>query len=160
MPGDLRSLRRAAVPLVAVALIGVPVSGCGSNQSGELDSADAQSLLVALDEIRAGVAEGNCTVAGLDAEDLLLEIQSLPPSTDADLRRALENGAQNLTILLEDPASCDQAEQATTTTKSTTKPTTTQTTTAPTTTTTPTTPTTTPTGGGGGGGSGGGVTPP
>jgi hypothetical protein len=113
---------------------------------------------------------GSCLVADEKTDELLADIDELPSSVNDDVRQALENGANNLKLLLTDPSQCEgrtttteattttaptTTEEETTTTK--TRPsTTTETETEPNVTTTPTqTGPSTTTGGSGGIGPGG-----
>lgn len=141
--------RRISALLVGIAIV-AGISSCGGSQSQGLDRTDASPMLSELEQIRGFLAAGSCISAGSHALTFLSQVQALPPDTDPQLKQALENGAQNLTVLLEDPANCSSA---TPTTTSTTTPSTTTTvpTTTPTTvpTTTPTVPTTTGSGSGG-----------
>jgi hypothetical protein len=156
-----------AKPIFAIlALVAsLAVAGCGSdNESqGDLPPDDAATLLGQLEEVEANLDVGSCFVAADEADNLIADIQDLPSSVDGDLRRALENGAEQLRVLLEDP---DQCERPTTTSETTTEETTTEgtsteetttkeTTTEPTTTTTTPTQTTPTTPGSGGVGPGG-----
>lgn len=162
----------AAVPrpkaiLVIVALAAsLAVAGCGgdSESEGDLPADDAASLLGQLEQVQANLDVGSCFVAADEADILIDDIQDLSSDVDADLRRALENGAEQLRVLLEDP---DQCERPTPTVETTTEETTTEETdteedtttreteTEPTTPTTPTQPTTPTNPGSGGVGPGG-----
>lgn len=145
-------MQRRILTVAATVALAITVSACGSAESQGLDQTDASYLLSELDQVRSFLAAGSCISAGSHAETFLAEVQALPADTDPDLRQALENGAQNLTVLLDDPANCTAPAPTTTSaapTTSTTAPPTT-TTIPPTTTTAPTT-TTTPGGGGSGG---------
>ncbi len=130
-------------------VIAIAISACGSSPSNGLNQTDSDVLLSELDQIRSFLAAGSCISAGSHALTFLSEVQTLPADTDPNLRQALENGAQNLTVLLDDPANCS-APAPTTTTAPPPTTTTPSTTTTPPPTTTPTT-TTTPGGGGSGG---------
>ncbi len=159
-----------AKPIFAIlALVAsLAVAGCGSDDEsqGDLPPDDAATLLGQLEEVEANLDVGSCFVAADEADNLIADIQDLPSSVDGDLRRALENGAEQLRVLLEDP---DQCERPTTTGETTTEETTTEETTdrgdrpprrrppsrrRPRTTPTQTTPTTPGSGGVGPGGTG------
>jgi hypothetical protein len=144
-----------------IAVFAALTAGCGgdSESEGDLPADDAATLLGQLEEVQANLEVGSCFVAADEADILIADIEELPDDVDGDLRRALENGAEQLRVLLEDP---DQCERPTTTEETTTEETTTEETeteedtttreteTEPTTTTTPTQPTT-PTAPGSGG---------
>jgi hypothetical protein len=164
MPKLLRPILLALVLAAAAALI-----GCGnSGPDPSIPPQNAQTLLSKITEIRANVDVGSCLVAASKTDDLVADIQNLPSSVNSDVRKALDNGANNLKLLLADPSKC-QGRTETTTSQTTTPSTTEQTTTErtqPTTTertqtqpTTPiqtgTTPTTTTPGASGGIGPGG-----
>jgi hypothetical protein len=104
---------------------------------------------------------GSCLVAADKTDDLIADIQDLPSSVNSDVKSALQNGANQLKILLADPSECEgrtTTAETTTSTPSTTESTTTTKTqpttttrTQPTTTSSPTTTTPPPTTGGSGG---------
>ncbi len=137
--------------LLALFLAGVSAGllGCGGS-SGPDPSISAQEAAVLsskIDEIQANVQVGSCLVAADKTDDLIADIQQLPSSVNSDVKSALENGANQLKILLGDPDQCEgrtTTTESTTTTPSTTEETTTEKT-QPTTTTRTQTQTTTPT---------------
>ncbi len=170
MPKKLRSTSLALI----LAGASLALAGCGGDDGPDpsIPGDEATALLSAIEEIEANVEVGSCLVAADRTDSLIAEIDELPDGVDEDVRSALDNGANNLRLLLADP---DQCEGRTTTTEPTTtqeptttreeptttkeeptttkeKPTTTQTT--PTQTQTQTTPTS-PSGGVGPGSSGG-----
>jgi hypothetical protein len=139
-----------AKPIFAVlALVAsLAVAGCGSDDEGQgdLPAGDAATLLGQLQEVQANLDVGSCFVAADEADNLIADIQGLPADVDGDLRRALENGAEQLRVLLEDPDQCERPTTTETTTEATTtEETSTEETTTKETTTEPTTTTTTPT---------------
>lgn len=161
----------AAVPrpkaiLAVVALAAsLAVAGCGGDDesAGDLPAEDAANLLGQLEEVQANLDVGSCFVAADEADILIADIQELPSDVDGDLRRALENGAEQLRVQLEDPDQCERPTPTieTTTEETTTEETTTEedtttreTETEPTTPTQPTTPTSPGSGGVGPGSSG------
>jgi hypothetical protein len=158
-------LLRPVVLAVMLAAFAAAASGCGnSGPDPSVPPDNSQSLLAKLAEIKANVDVGSCLVAASKTDDFLADVQNLPSSVNQDVRDALESGANNLKLLLNDPTKCQgrsepTISQPTTTTPSTTEPTTTKrtepTTTTPTqtqpTTTTPTQPTTPTTPGASGG---------
>jgi hypothetical protein len=134
------------------------LAACGDEQPDpSIPLENAQTLLGTLEEIRSNVDVGSCELAADKVDELNSEIESLPSDVPSDLRTELEDGANQLSILVGDPDQCDQPEEPTTTEETTTDETTTEAT-EPTTTTQPTetTPTvpTTPTNPGGGVGPG------
>jgi hypothetical protein len=149
-------LRPILLALIVAAAAGV--AGCGdTGPDPSLSAQEAAVLSSKIDEIQANVDVGSCLVAADKTDDLIADIDDLPSSVNSDVRRALENGANNLKLLLTNPDKC-QGNTETTTTETTTPSTTEQTTTKrkqpttsttptqtqPTTTQTQTTPTTTP----------------
>ena len=165
MPNLLRPI------LLALFLAGAAagVLGCGGSSAPDpsIGSQDAAVLSSKIQEIQDNVAVGSCLVASDKTDDLIADIQALPSSVNSDVKSALQNGANQLKILLADPDQCEgrtTTAETTTSTPSTTESTTTtrtQPTTTAKTTPTQTTPTqtqTTPsttTGGSGGIGPGG-----
>jgi hypothetical protein len=157
------ALSRALASIFTLMVVaGLALAGCGGDSEGEGDipASEAATLLGQLEEVQANVDVGSCFVAADETENLITEIEDLPDEVDADLRRALENGAEQLQVLLQDPDQCERPETTTeeTTTEETTteeEPTEEETKTRETT-TEPTTPTqtqtqTTPSSGGSGG---------
>jgi hypothetical protein len=144
MPNKLRSILLA---LILAASAGVV--GCGnSGPDPSIPADDAQTLLAKIAEIRANVDVGSCLVAADKTDDLLADVANLPSSVNSQVKESLDNGANNLKLLLNDPAKCEgrsatTTSEATTTTPSTTEETTTERTQSTTTTRTQTQPTTT-----------------
>jgi hypothetical protein len=115
----------SSIVAIALAAISLAAAGCGGDNEGEGDipATEAATLLGQLEEVQANVDVGSCFVAADETEILISEIEDLPDEVDADLRRALENGAEQLQVLLQDP---DQCERPTTTEETTTEETTTE----------------------------------
>lgn len=135
-----------AVIALAASLV---VAGCGGDneKEGDLPADDATTLLGQLEEVQANLDVGSCFVAADEADNLIADIQELPSDVNGDLRQALEKGAEQLKVLLEDPDQCERptATSETTTVETTTEETSTEQTTTRETTTEPTTTATTPT---------------
>jgi hypothetical protein len=168
-PASIAAMPKMLRPvLLALLLAGAAggVLGCGGSSGPDpsITPDEAAVLSSKIDEINANVEVGSCLVASDKTDDLIADIQELPSSVNSDVKTALENGANQLKILLADPDQCQgrtTTAETTTSTPSTTEETTT-TKTQPTTTTRtqtqPTTTTNTSTQGttiGGGGNSGG-----
>jgi hypothetical protein len=137
MPKMLRPILLALMLAAASAAM----LGCGGNggPSPSLSAQEAAVLTSKIDEIKANVDVGSCVVAGDKTEELIADVQDLPSSVNSDVKQALENGANQLKLLLADPSQCEG--RTTTSTPSTTESTTESTTTTktrPSTTTTPT----------------------
>jgi hypothetical protein len=162
------ALSRALASIFALIVLATLVlGGCGGDDEGggDIPATEATRLLGQLEEVQANVDVGSCFVAADEAENLVADVQELPDDVDSDLRRALENGAEQLTILLNDPDrqpdECQQQETTTTTPEETTteETTTEEETKTRETTTEPTTPTQTQTQTSPGPGGSGGVGP-
>ena len=170
-PATIAAMPKKVRPiLLALFLAGVSagVLGCGGSSGPDpsMTPQEAAVLSSKIDEIQANVQVGSCLVASDKTDDLIADIQQLPSSVNSDVKSALQNGANQLKILLADPDQCEgrtTTSETTTSTPSTTEETTTtktrpatttNTDTVPNTTTTPTQPSTT-TGGSGGIGPGG-----
>jgi hypothetical protein len=144
MPNRLRSILLALTLAASAGLI-----GCGnSGPDPSIPPGDAQTLLAKIAEIKANVDVGSCFVAADKTDDLLADIASLPSSVDTSVKEALDNGANNLKLLLNDPDKCQGRSEPTTSEPTTTTPpettqSTTQRTQSTTTTRTQTQPTTT-----------------
>jgi hypothetical protein len=125
MPNKLRSIGFGLI-LAASAALG----GCGnSGPDPSIQSDSAQTLLAKISEIKANVDVGSCLVAADKTDDLLADIQALPSSVNSDVKKALDSGANNLKILLNDPSKCQGRSETTTSAPTTTPSTTEQTTT-------------------------------
>jgi hypothetical protein len=139
--------RPILLALVLAAASGA-VAGCGSDNGPDpsIPGQNAAVLASKIDEIQRNVDVGSCLVAADKVDDLLADINQLPSSVNGDVRKALDNGANNLKLLLADPDKCASqttTTEPTTTQESTTEPTTTQKTQPTTTTRTQTQSTTT-----------------
>jgi hypothetical protein len=164
---------RSHVLALILAAVVLALAGCGGGDDGpdpSISREDAQTLLAEIQEIEDNVEVGSCIVASDRTDQLISEIGELPDSVDEDVRQALDNGANNLRLLLADPDQCEREEttvettteeepttteeEETTTRETTTRPDQTQTQTTPTQTQTQTTPTN-PSGGVGPGSPGG-----
>jgi hypothetical protein len=164
MPNLLRPILLAL--FLAAAAGGVLGCGGSSGPDPSLTPQEAALLNSKIQEIQDNIDVGSCLVASDKTDDLIADVQALPSSVNSDVKSALQNGANQLKILLADPDQCQgrtTTAETTTSTPSTTEstPTNTQPTTTAKTTPTQTTPTqtqTTPsttTGGSGGIGPGG-----
>jgi hypothetical protein len=168
---SIAAMRKRLRPILLALLLAVSAAiyGCGnSGPDPSIPAQDAAVLEAKIDEIQSNIDVGSCLVAADKTDDLLADIADLPSSVDQDVQQALDNGANNLKLLLTDPSKCEGRSETTTsettTTPSTTEETTTERTqptttertqTQPTTTTqTQTTPTQTTPGGGASGGIG------
>jgi hypothetical protein len=141
-PASIAAMPKMLRPIVlALFLAGVSagVLGCGGSSGPDpsITPDEAAVLSSKIDEIQANVQVGSCLVASDKTDDLIADIQELPSSVNSDVKTALENGANQLKILLADPDQCEgntTTSETTTSTPSTTESTTT-TKTQPTTTT-------------------------
>ena len=102
--------RLAAMPGVAriglLALVAVSIGACGSGgDSIPADQADV--LRTRLDEIENAVGEGNCDGAQDSAALFATQVQDLPDDVEADVKKALEAGAERLSQLASDPEQCE-----------------------------------------------------
>ena len=169
MPIKIRSVVLALIPVAGIMVL----AGCGGDGGPDpsISQEDAQTLFAQIQEIEDNVEVGSCIVASDRTDQLISDIGELPDGVDEDVRQALDNGANNLRLLLADPDQCEReettvettteeepttTEEETTTRETTTRPeqTQTQTQTTPTQTQTQTTPTN-PSGGVGPGSPGG-----
>ena len=118
MPKLLRPILLALV-LAAAALV-----GCGGNGGPDpsISGEDARTLLGQIEEIQANVDVDSPCVAADRTDNLIADIQGLPSSVDSEVRRALDNGANNLKLQLS--GECENRTETTTTTE--TEPTTTE----------------------------------
>jgi hypothetical protein len=144
-PASIAAMPKVLRPILValfLALVSAGVPGCGGNSGPDpsLSANEAAVLSSKIDEINANVQVGSCLVASDKTDDLISDIQSLPSSVNSDVKTALQNGANQLKLLLADPSQCQgntTTAETTTSTPSTTESTTT-TKTHPTTTTAPT----------------------
>jgi hypothetical protein len=146
MPKMLRPILLAL--LLAAATVGVLGCGGSSGPDPSLSGQEAGTLNSKITEIQDNIDVGSCLVAADKTDDLIADVQQLPSSVNSDVKTALENGANQLKILLSDPTECEgrtTTSETTTSTPSTTESTTTTKTQPTTTTRTQTQPTTTTT---------------
>jgi hypothetical protein len=145
MPIKIRSAVLALIPVAGVMVL----AGCGGDSGPDpsISREDAQTLLAQVQEIEDNVEVGSCIVASDRTDQLISDIGELPDSVDEDVRQALDNGANNLRLLLADPDQCEReettvettteeepttTEEETTTRETTTRPERTETQTTPT----------------------------
>jgi hypothetical protein len=145
MPMQLRPILLALI----LGAMTVLAAGCGDDgPDPSIPQDDATTLIAKIQEIEANVDNGSCLVAADRTDDLISDIEALPPDVNDDVKQALLNGANNLRLQLADPDKCEgrttTTEPTTTEETSTEEPTTTRDTT-PDVTTTPTQTQTTPT---------------
>jgi hypothetical protein len=115
-------LRLILAPLCAL-LAAAVVAGCGGGDDEpkpSIPQENAATLLSTLEEVEANINDGSCLVAADRISRLQDEIQELPADVNEDVSRALQNGADQLSILVEDPDQCDRPEETTTTEETTT----------------------------------------
>jgi hypothetical protein len=150
-PATIAAMSRLRPILLALFLAGAAagVLGCGGSSGPDpsLSGQEAGVLSSKIQEIQANVQVGSCLVAADKTDDLIADVQQLPSSVNSDVKNALQNGANQLKILLSDPSECEgrtTTAETTTSTPSTTESTTTTRTQPTTTTRTQTQPTTTP----------------
>ena len=141
-----KMLRPTLLALFLAATAG-GVLGCGGSSGPDPSLAPQEAAVLSskIDEIQANVRVGSCLVASDKTDDLIADIQQLPSSVNSEVKTALENGANQLKILLADPDQCEgrtTTSETTTSTPSTTEETTTERTQPTTTTKTQTQPTT------------------
>jgi hypothetical protein len=150
-PASIAAMPKMLRPiLLALLLAGASAFalGCGGSSGPDpsLNAQEAAVLSSKIDEIQANVQVGSCLVAASKTDDLIADVQALPSSVNSDVKSALQNGANQLKILLSDPTQCEgrtTTTESTTSTPSTTESTTTTKTHPTTTTRTQTQPTTT-----------------
>ena len=125
-----KMLRRTLLALfLAAAAAGVLGCGGSSGPDPSLSGQEAAALSSKIDEIQANVRVGSCLVASDKTDDLIADIQALPSSVNSEVKTALENGANQLKILLADPHECEGRTTTTETTSTSTPSTTEETTT-------------------------------
>ena len=125
MPKRLRPIVLALLLAASAALY-----GCGnSGPDPSIPPESARTLLAKIEEIKANVDVGSCLVAADKTDDLLADIADLPSSVNDDVKQSLDNGANNLKLLLNDPGKCEGRTETTTTPETTTPTETTESTT-------------------------------
>ena len=106
---------RKTVAILLASAAAVGAFGCGdSDPEPSIPLEDAEALAARIDEVRANVDVGSCTVAVDRTDSLIAEINGLPDEVDQDVQNALAEGANNLKDLLEDPDQCEPPEETTT----------------------------------------------
>jgi hypothetical protein len=127
MPNMLRPILLAL--MLAVASAGAVGCGGDGGPDPSLSAQEAAVLTAKIDEIQANVEVGSCLVATDKTDDLIADINDLPSSVNSDVRQALDNGANNLRLLLTNPDKCQGRATTTTTETTTSTPSTTESTT-------------------------------
>ena len=133
--------RKTLAALTAAALA-LAAAGCGSSDDKSIPPTSADQLLAQLDGVRDQVENGTCELAKSQAIQFKSSVDSLPSDVQADTKTDLNQLADNLIELADDPSQCEQEEGASgpsgavtdETTTETSVPETTQTTTEETTT--------------------------
>jgi hypothetical protein len=117
-------LLRPIVLALILAAVSVGLLGCSGDDGPDpsIPGEDAQTLLGQIQEIQANVDVDSPCVGADRTDNLIADIQELPSSVNSEVRRALENGANNLKLLLS--GECESRTETTTTTE--TEPTTTE----------------------------------
>lgn len=117
------------VAYIVTALVLALAAGCGGDEEGDpIPAQDAQLLLEQLDGIETQVENGRCGSATFQIRgdgELQDKIAALPDSVDADVRSAIEDGADRLLELVQDE--CGRDEEPTDTQETETQPTETET---------------------------------
>jgi hypothetical protein len=123
IPAMPKLLRPTALALV-LAAVSAGALGCGGDGGPDpsIPAEEAQTLLGQIQEIQANVDVDSPCVGADRTDNLIADIQELPSSVDSEVRQALDNGANNLKLLLS--AECEGRTETTTTTE--TEPTTTE----------------------------------
>src|SRR3977135_1832622 len=120
MPNKLRSIVLALFLAASAGILGCGGSG---GPAPSIPGQQAAVLSSKSDEIQANVQVGSCVVAQTKTDDLIADIQNLPSSVNSDVKRALDNGANQLKLLLAAPSQCHgrtTTAETTTSTPSTT----------------------------------------
>lgn len=101
--------------VATVLLLGmiVAASGCGEDRSNLIPSETATQIETSLTDIET-LAQTDCFKALTATKAVQRQVESLPSSVDANLKRSLLDGVVALQVLLQDPDKC-QASEATTT---------------------------------------------
>ena len=110
-PASIAAMPKKLRPIVLALFLAAAaggVLGCGGSSGPDpsLNSQEAAVLSSKIDEIQANVAVGSCLVASDKTDDLIADVQSLPSSVNDQVKSALENGANQLKLLLADPNQC------------------------------------------------------
>ena len=104
MPIKLRSTLLALI--LAAAAAGVAGCGGGNGPDPSIPPESARTLLAKIAEIKANVDVGSCLVAQDKTDELIADVQDLPSGVNGDVVQALDNGANQLKLLLADPSQC------------------------------------------------------
>lgn len=100
MPGILRNAVLGAVAATAIA-------GCGSDD-GTIPPNDAENLINRLDVIESHVQDQNCDQAQAQADGFRDEVNLLPASVDDEVKRGLQQVADQLVELAESDCEVDE----------------------------------------------------
>jgi hypothetical protein len=119
-------MRRLTALVACLAVVAVPLAGCGSKAPG-VPKRDASELIRLLRKVQAASDDPQrCNELAADVARVSAKVGSLPSKVDADVRSSLDNGAKNLA-----DAARTQCQNTQTTTTATTPTATTPTQTIP-----------------------------
>jgi hypothetical protein len=130
---------RTILAALAAGALALGAWGCGSSDDKSIPPTSSDQLLAALDDVQGQVESGNCEVAKSGAIQFKNSVDGLPSDVDSATKKDLNQLADNLIELTNDPAQCAQGASGETGPTSTDTSTTEESTTAESTTTTSTT---------------------
>jgi hypothetical protein len=130
---------RTILAALAAGALALGAWGCGSSDDKSIPPSSSDQLLAQLDDVQGQVESGNCEVAKSGAIQFKNSVDGLPSDVDSATKKDLNQLADNLIELTNDPAQCAQGASGETGPTSTDTSTTEETTTAESTTTTSTT---------------------
>ncbi|MGK2933189.1 MAG: hypothetical protein ACSLFD_10565, partial [Solirubrobacterales bacterium] len=95
-----------------LAVIAAGTSGCGEDRSNLIPSETAQEIELSLSGVEK-LAETDCFRALTATKAVQRQVESLPSSVDAKLKRSLLDGVVALQVLLQDPDKCQSTDATT-----------------------------------------------
>ncbi|MCB0861060.1 MAG: hypothetical protein KDB54_10440 [Solirubrobacterales bacterium] len=106
---------RGLLPALLACLVVAPfLVGCGEDRSNLIPKDTSESLIARFDRIQSLAAAGECFQAAKVARTAQQEIEAMGTDVDAELKRSLLDGVTDLTLLVNDPDKCTEADTTTT----------------------------------------------
>jgi hypothetical protein len=99
---------RTILAALAAGALALGAWGCGSSDDKSIPPSSSDQLLAQLDDVQGQVESGNCEVAKSGAIQFKNSVDGLPSDVDSATKKDLNQLADNLIELTNDPAQCAQ----------------------------------------------------
>jgi hypothetical protein len=99
---------RIILAVAAAGALALGAWGCGSSDDKSIPSSSSDQLLAQLDDVQGQVESGDCEVAKSGAIQFKNSVAGLPSDVDSETKKDLNQLADNLIELTNDPSQCAQ----------------------------------------------------